>query len=179
LLGVGRIGAEVAKRAKAFGMKIIYYDVVRRQDLENSLGMRFVHFDELLSESDVLSIHTPLTPQTHHVIDAKALSKMKKTAIIVNTARGPIIDEKALADALKKGEIAGAALDVFSEEPLTSSHVFHQLGESLPNLIITPHHGIGMYTVRAMIRGAAEEVVTVLSGGEPRYAVNKIVKTRA
>ncbi len=174
LLGVGRIGAEVAKRAKGFGLSIIYHDMVRRSDLEASLGIEYVSFEDLLSKSDILSIHVPLMPQTRGVIDRKALSQMKKTAILVNTARGALVDEAALADALRRGELGGACIDVFTQEPLSPTHVFYGLGKSIPNLIITPHVGIGPYTVRAMFRAAAEEIVRVLDGGAPKYAVNTL-----
>ncbi len=174
LLGLGRIGVEVAKRARAFGMEVLYHDVVRRKDLEDSLGIKYVAFDELLSRSDILSLHTPLTPQTKNIIDERALSKLKRSAVLVNTARGALVDERALADALRTGRIAGACLDVFTEEPLSPTHVFYRLGESFPELILTPHSGVGMHTMRAMIRAASEEITTVLEGGVPKYAINKL-----
>jgi phosphoglycerate dehydrogenase-like enzyme len=173
LLGLGRIGVEVAKRARAFGMNVIYYDLIRRKDIEGSLGIEYVSFDQLLSRSDILSLHAPLTPQTKNIIDAKALSRLKSTAILVNTARGALVDERALADVLRKGQISGACLDVFTEEPLPPGHVFYKLEDRFPNLILTPHSGTGVETTRAMLRAASEEIVTVLEGGTPRYAVNK------
>ncbi|GBC74898.1 Hydroxypyruvate reductase [archaeon HR06] len=172
LLGVGRIGGEVAKRAKAFGMSIIYYDIVRRKDLEDSLGIKYVSFNDLLSLSDILSIHTPLTPETKGMINEEAINKMKRNAIIINTARGAIIDEKALAKALMENRIAGACLDVLSEEPPTETHVFYKLGDRLQNLILTPHIGYGQHTGRAMGLTAAEDVVRVLRGERPKYLLN-------
>jgi len=177
LLGVGRIGGEVAKRAKAFGMNIVYYDIVRRKDLEDSLGIKYVSFNDLLSLSDILSIHTPLTPETKGMINEEAINKMKRNAIIINTARGAIIDEKALAKALMENRIAGACLDVLSEEPPTETHVFYKLGDRLQNLILTPHIGYGQHTGRAMGLTAAEDVVRVLRGEKPKYLLNvEVVK---
>ncbi|MEM4312246.1 MAG: phosphoglycerate dehydrogenase [Nitrososphaerales archaeon] len=178
LLGLGRIGGEVAKRAKTFGMNLIYYDIVRRKDLEESLGIKYVSFDELLAQSDILSIHTPLTPETKGIINEQAISKMKKNAIIVNTARGAIIDEEALSKALIENKIAGACLDVLSEEPPTKSHVFYKLGDKIPNLIFTPHLGYGQYTGRVMGITAAEEVIRVLSGEKPKYLLNTEVLSK-
>ena len=173
LLGTGRIGSEVAKRAKAFQMKVIYYDAIRMNDLESSLGIEYVSLDELLRRSDVLSIHVPLTPQTKGMVNADALRRMKRSAIIINTARGGIIDESALASALEEGTIGGAALDALTEEPPSEGHVFYRLGDRLPNLIVTPHTGIGTETVRAMALAAAEDVARVLNGQKPKYTLNK------
>jgi phosphoglycerate dehydrogenase-like enzyme len=174
ILGAGRIGAAVAKRAKAFEMQIIYHDVVRRTDLESALGIKYVSFDELLSQSDILSLHVPLNPQTRNIIDRAALGRMKRTATLVNTSRGAIVEEAALADVLRRGELAAACLDVFTQEPISPEHMFYSLGKAIPNLIMTPHAGEGPHTLRAMYRAAAEEVVRVLEGGAPRYPVNSI-----
>jgi len=172
LLGVGRIGGEVAKRARAFRMRVIYYDIVRREDLEQSLGMEPVTLDDLLAESDVLSIHSPLTPQTKNLINENALAKMKKSALLVNTARGAIVDETALMKALMEGRLAGACLDTFSEEPLSASHPFYSLKDRLPNLIMTPHTGYGVRTGSAMVHQAAKQVADTLEGGVPENLLN-------
>jgi phosphoglycerate dehydrogenase-like enzyme len=176
LLGVGRIGAEVAKRAKGFDMKIIYYDVVRRPDLEESLGLRYVSLDELLSSSDVISVHTPLTPQTRGLLGDANIRKMKRNAVLVNTARGPIVDDNAVAAALREGRIFGAALDVLSEEPPSERHVFYRAGSGYPNLILTPHVGISERTMKAMVMAAADEAQRVVNGEKPRYPVNTLAK---
>lgn len=173
LLGTGRIGSEVAKRAKAFQMKVIYYDAVRMTDLESALGIEYVPLDDLLERSDVLSIHVPLTPQTKGMVNAEALGRMKPSALIINTARGGIVDESALASALEKGAIGGAALDALTEEPPSERHVFYKLGDRLPTLIVTPHTGIGTETVKAMAMAAAEDVARVLNGQKPKYPLNK------
>jgi phosphoglycerate dehydrogenase-like enzyme len=172
LLGAGRIGKEVVKRVKAFGAKVIYHDVVRAVDMEEALGVEHVTFDELLSRVDVLSIHTPLTPQTRGVINAAAIEKMKRNAVIINTARGEIIDERALADALEKGRIRGAGLDALTQEPPREGHVFYKLGDRFPNLVLTPHVGFGRHTFDLMVRAAAEDVARVLQGEVPKYSIN-------
>jgi phosphoglycerate dehydrogenase-like enzyme len=172
LFGVGRIGTEVAKRAKSFDMRLIYNDVVRREDLEESLGMEYVSFDRLLTESDVLSIHSPLTPQTKGIINEEAFSKMKQSAILVNTARGAIVDEATLYRALEQGRIAGACIDAFSVEPLAPPHPFYKLEDRLPNLLITPHLGYGSRTGRAMIYQAANQVIDALEGKVPQNMLN-------
>jgi phosphoglycerate dehydrogenase-like enzyme len=172
LFGVGRIGTEVAKRAKSFDMKIIYHDVVRREDLERSLGIEYVPFDRLLAESDVLSLHSPLTPQTKAVINESAFNKMKPTAILVNTARGGIVDEAALVRALEQNRIAGACIDAFTVEPLAPPHPFYKLGDRLPTLIVTPHLGYGPRTGRAMMYQAADQVVDAVAGKVPANVLN-------
>lgn len=178
LFGVGRIGSEVAKRARSFEMKLIYHDVVRREDLERSLGMEYVSFERLLSDSDVLSLHSPLSPETRHAIDDAALARMKPTAILVNTSRGAVIDEAALARALEAGRIAGACLDAYSTEPLAPPHPFYKLGERFPNLVLTPHLGYGPRTGRAMIHQAAAQVIDALDGRVPQNVLNPDVLPR-
>jgi D-3-phosphoglycerate dehydrogenase / 2-oxoglutarate reductase len=172
LLGVGRIGAQVAKRANAFDMDIIYHDVKRRPDLEDSIGIEYVSFEDLLSRSDFLSIHSPLNERTRGVIDARALSRMKRGSVLINTARGAIVDERALADALIEHRLAGACLDALSQEPPSVNHVFYNIGDRIPNLILTPHRGFSRDTSRIMEMAAANEVVSVLNGGRPRYPLN-------
>ncbi len=137
IIGIGRIGREVAKRAKAFGMRIIYYDVYRPdEDTEKELDIEYRDLDTLISEADVITLHVPLVPETKHLINADRISKMKDGAIIINAARGGIVDEGALYDALKSGKLYGAALDVYENEPLKESKLFE-----LDNVVLTPHIG--------------------------------------
>ena len=164
IIGLGRIGREVARRAKAFEMKIVYYDKIRRQDLEKTLGVEYVSFNELLKNSDFVSIHVPLTPETTHLIEEEELKKMKKTAYIINTSRGPVIDEKALCKALMENWIAGAGLDVFEKEPLP----FDSPLIKMKNAVLTPH--MATHTVetrRLMASTVAEDVRRVLTGKTP------------
>lgn len=172
LLGLGRIGSEVAARAKTFGMRVIYYDVVRMEQRERELSIEYVPLEQLLARSDVLSIHAPLTPETKNIIDHAALEKMKPTAFLVNTSRGELVDEKALAEALRSKRLAGAGLDVLSQEPPTAGHVFYKLGEDLPNLILTGHVAFGKDTFGAMVAAACEDVKRALRGETPRYLLN-------
>ncbi len=137
IIGMGRIGREVAKRAKAFGMRIVYYDVYRPdENTEKELGLEYRDLDTLISEADVITLHVPLVPETKHLINAERISKMKDGAIIINAARGGIVDEDALYDALKSGKLYGAALDVYENEPLKESKLFE-----LDNVVLTPHIG--------------------------------------
>ena len=172
IIGLGAIGKEVAKRVKAFGIDILYTDNVRDTNLESALGLSFVPLYSLLRESDVISIHVPLLPDTKGLIGRKEIALMKKGTYIVNTARGGIVDSDALAEALRSGRIAGAALDVFDTEPPDfSSPLF-----SVERIIMTPH--IGAYTVEAIRRMdciAAENIAKVLHGEIPEYVVNREV----
>ncbi|OYT58128.1 3-phosphoglycerate dehydrogenase [Euryarchaeota archaeon ex4484_178] len=137
IIGIGRIGKEVAKRAKAFGMKVLYYDVYRPDEAtERELGVEYRDLDTLISESDVITLHIPLLPETKHLINAERIAKMKDGAIIINAARGGIVDEEALYEALKSGKLYGAALDVYENEPLKESKLFE-----LDNVVLTPHIG--------------------------------------
>lgn len=151
IVGAGRIGSTVARICRfGFNMNIIYYDPYRNEQLEKEVGARYVDLDTLLRESDVVSIHVPLTPQTQHLINEEKLRLMKKTAILINTSRGQVVDTNALVKALKEGWIAGAGLDVFEEEPLPKGHPL--LG--LENVVLTPH--IGASTVEAQERAGIE-----------------------
>ena len=137
IVGFGRIGREVADRANAFGMKVIAYDpYVTIEDARESNAKLIVEIDELLKNSDVISVHAPLTPQTKHLINAEKLKLMKNSAVLVNIARGGLVDTNALIDALKNKKIAGAALDVFETEPLGESPLLE-----LENVVLTPHLG--------------------------------------
>jgi glyoxylate reductase len=159
LVGVGRIGRAVAARAQAFGVRVAY-TARRPTDLP---GAESMSLDRLLNTSDIVSLHVPLTPDTRHLIDKKALARMKRSAYLINTARGPVIDEAALAWALEQRLIAGAALDVYEQEP-----VVHPGLLVLDNVLLVPHLGSGTTETRtAMADLAAENVVAVLSGRPP------------
>ncbi len=137
IIGIGRIGREVAKRAKAFGMKVIYYDVFKLTDEQSKeLGVEYRELDALIRESDVISLHVPLLPETKHLINKERIEMMKDGAILVNAARGGIVDEEALYNALKSGKLYGAALDVYESEPVKESKLFE-----LDNIVLTPHIG--------------------------------------
>jgi phosphoglycerate dehydrogenase-like enzyme len=168
IIGLGAIGQAVARRAKAFDVKILYYDTVRQPAPEGLEYATLVELDELLRESDVVTIHVPLTPRTRGLLGRAELARMKRTAILVNTARGSVVDEAALAHALKRGEIAGAGLDVFSHEPLEPQNPLRRC----PNVLLTPH--TAGQTREAMERMAAmmlENMERVLRNQEPRYRV--------
>jgi glyoxylate reductase len=136
IIGFGRIGQAVARRAMGFGMRILYHDVTQAANaVETSLGATFVSLEQLLAESDFVTLHVNLTPDTRHLIDAAALARMKPTAILVNTARGPVVDSSALVHALREGEIAAAGLDVTDPEPLPASHPL----VGLKNCLVVPH----------------------------------------
>jgi glyoxylate reductase len=175
LVGLGRIGAAVASRARGFGMKMLYYDVIRREDLERDLGLEFAPFEEVLRRADVISVHTPLTPETRHFIGAEQFKLMKKTAILVNTARGPIVDPDALHHALASGQIAGAGLDVFEVEPVPPDHPLL----SLKNIIVAPHIASASVDTRTkMAQMAVENLLATLAGQRPPNLVNPEVWER-
>jgi len=158
IVGFGQIGRAMAKRAEAFGLSIVYSGRTK-QDTD----AEFVSFEELLARSDFVSLHCPLTPQTRHLIDAAALRAMKPGAYLVNTTRGPVVDEAALADALEAGEIAGAALDVFEHEPDVEPRL---LGRD--DVVLSPHLGSATVETRtAMAVLAARNVAAVLAGQPP------------
>jgi glyoxylate reductase len=161
ILGMGGIGRNMKKKAEAFGMTVIYHN--RRQlDPSQAAGAKYVSFDELLKQSDVLSLNLPLNPKTRHIIGAEELKLMKPSAIIVNTARGAVIDEAALADALNKGVIAGAGLDVFEEEPKV-----HPSLVSNEKVILLPHMGTWTSeTIRKMEEWAIENVRSAIEEGK-------------
>ncbi len=169
ILGMGRIGTAVASRARAFGMKISYHSRSRLPaSREKILGARYVTLDRLFRESDVISIHAPHTPETNEMVDMKILRKMKRSAYLVNTARGKIINERDLVVALRTGVIAGAALDVFQMEPTGPANPLTRL----TNILITPHIGSATSeTRRAMAEMAVRNLVLSLSGKKPVYQV--------
>jgi len=168
IIGMGRIGLEVAFRARAFGMRVIYHDV--RPECPAPDGASSVEFVEALRQADYLSLHTNLTAESHHLIGADALAEMKPTAYVLNTARGPIVDQRALYAALKEGRIAGAALDVLEVEPPAADELFL----SLPNVIITPHIGSATVETRdAMARLAVQNLADCLAGRACANIVNR------
>jgi glyoxylate reductase len=157
VVGYGQIGRAVAQRARAFGMEIIYFEPAGADDPGN------VELGELLDRSDVVTVHCPLTPETRHLIDAAALERMRDDAYLVNCARGPIVDEAALAEALRDGKIAGAALDVFENEPDVHPGLLE-----LDNVVLLPHLGSATIETRtAMAELAAENALAVLAGDDP------------
>jgi len=169
IIGLGRIGYAVAKRARGFNMKILYYDLVRRPEAEAELGAEYAPLERVLSEADFVTIHVPLTPDTRGMIGERELRMMKKTAILVNTARGPIIDQKALVKALSEGWIAAAGLDVFEEEPLPPDDPLTKL----KNVVLTPHIGSASHETRnKMAEVVAEGIVKVLRGERPDNLCN-------
>jgi glyoxylate reductase len=164
LVGLGRIGAAVAKRMHdGFEMKIVYYDVKRNEELEKQYHLEYRDLESLLKEADFVSIHVPLLESTRHLIGEPQLKMMKKTAYLINTSRGPVIDEKALVAALKSGEIKGAALDVYEEEPKMAPGL-----AELPNTVLTPHTASATEETRsAMSELAAKNIIAVLGGQPP------------
>ena len=168
IVGLGQIGQAVARRARAFGMRIVYSGRSRaRPEVESELRAERVPFPELLRASDVVSLHCPLTPQTRHLIDAEALGAMKPSAYLVNTTRGPVVDETALADALVRHEIAGAGLDVFEKEPDVEPRLLE-----LDNVVLTPHLGSATVETRTEMALLAARNVAAVLAGEP--AVNEV-----
>ncbi len=168
VVGPGRIGRAVLRRGRGFGMTLLYHG--RRPlppSVEAELGARRMPFDDLLATSDFVSLHVPLTPETHHLVDAAALSRMKRTAVLVNTARGPVVDEAALAEALAEGRLFAAGLDVFEAEPAV-----HPALLEAPNVVLTPHVGSATWRARVeMARLCAEAVEAVLGGRKVAHAV--------
>jgi glyoxylate reductase len=162
--GGGRIGRAVARRAHGFSMRILYWGPRRiAESEERELGLTYVALDQLLAESDFVSIHAPLKPETHHLIGARELALMKPTAFLVNTARGAIVDEQALARALADRRIAGAGLDVYEHEPRVEAALL-----SLPNVVLTPHLGSAVAELReVMAHVVVDNIIAVLEGRMP------------
>ncbi len=168
IIGAGRIGTAVALKSKGFTMKILYTDEQRSQLLEKELHAKKVSLQDLLRHADVVSVHAPLTAQTHHLIGERELRMMKPTAILINTARGPIVDEQALVKALKEHWIFGAGLDVYEQEPLISKELL-----ALKNVVLQPHTGSGTIETRTkMAIMAAENLIMGLQGKVPPNCVN-------
>jgi glyoxylate reductase len=169
IFGMGRIGRAVAKRAAGFEMKIIYHNRTRLPEKEEKrLGVRYVTLDNLFTTSDIVSIHSPYTAKTHEIVNLKLLNKMKRTAFLVNTARGKIINEKDLAIALKRKLIAGVALDVFQREPVNSKDIIVQM----KNVILMPHSGSAtVETRKKMAEITVKNLTLALAGKKPIYQV--------
>lgn len=168
IIGAGRTGSAMAERAAGFGMKILYYSRTRKPQLERKLKARKTGLNTLLRQSDFVSLHCPLTPKTHHLIGRKELNMMKKSAVFVNTARGEVVDEKALAQALRKNEIFAAGLDVYEREPKIERSLI-----SLPNVVLLPHFGSGTDETREkMAQIAARNIIGVLEGRGKVLRVN-------
>jgi glyoxylate reductase len=168
IIGLGDIGSAVARRAKGFNMRILYHSRTRKTELEEELGAVKVELDDLLRESDFISLHVPLTAQTRHLIGKREINLMKDTAIVVNLARGEVIDEKALVEALRERRIAGAGLDVFENEPKLSPGL-----AELDNVVLTPHTGSATFQSRdTMAVMAARDLLSGLSGKSPINLVN-------
>ena len=168
IIGAGRIGSAVARRAKGFNMRILYYSRKRNEKLEEECNAKYVDLETLLKEADFVSLHTPLTEETYHMIGEKGLKMMKPTAYLINTARGKCVDENALVKALKEGWIKGAALDVFENEP-----AIHPELKKLDNVVLTPHIGSASYETRSkMAVMVAKNVIAALEGKLPPNCVN-------
>ncbi|MEM2144427.1 MAG: D-glycerate dehydrogenase [Candidatus Jordarchaeaceae archaeon] len=176
IIGLGRIGTEVARRAKGFKMNVIYYQRQRATEKERSMGVKYASLDELLSTSDYISIHVPLTNETRGMIGRNEINKMKKTAYLINTSRGPVVDEEALYEALKEERIRGAALDVFLKEPIDPENPLLKL----KNVVVTPH--IGSATIETRTRMAilaAENTIKAIKKEIPSNLVNpQVLKYR-
>jgi glyoxylate reductase len=173
IIGLGRIGSAVAQRAaKGMGMNILYYDMKRNYEFEKTYQANFADIEHIIKESDFITVHVPLLPSTKHLFGSKQFRMMKKTAYLINTSRGPIVNEKDLVDALKNKEIAGAALDVYEFEPELSTGLVE-----LDNVVLTPHIASATYETRAaMAELAARNVLEVLRGEIPSNLVNKEVE---
>ena len=169
IVGLGEIGLAVARRARGFDMRVLYHSRTRKPAAEEELGCVYVGFDELLDESDFVSVHLPLTPETRHLFGNAAFERMKTTAIFVNTARGAVVDEAALMRALESQAIAGAAIDVAEVEPLPR----HDPLLRLPNLLATPHIASASVATRSrMAEMAVDNLLSALAGETPAHCVN-------
>jgi len=164
VVGFGRIGREVARRAGGFGMRVLYYDSSRAPEaVETELAATFASFDDLLAQSDFVSLHVSLSAETRHLIDAAALARMKPGAVLINTSRGPVVDQAALTDALRSGHLWGAGLDVTDPEPMRAADPL----VTLPNCLVVPH--VASATERTRDRMAEKAARNLIAGlrGEP------------
>ena len=170
IFGMGKIGAAVARRARGFAMPVVYTNRTPNTAVEAEIGARRVSFDELLETSDVLTLHAPSTPETRHVIDAAALSRLRPDAILVNTARGPLVDEAALVAALRASRLAAAGLDVFEREPELERGL-----TELDNVVLLPHLGSATAEARgAMVELCCRNIIAVLAGEAPLTPLNQV-----
>ncbi|MHC4640502.1 MAG: D-2-hydroxyacid dehydrogenase [Planctomycetota bacterium] len=167
IIGFGRIGQTTARLALGFGMKVIAYDIVKPSSMPQ--GCQFVELDDVFRKSDVLTLHCPLTPQTEKIVNSRRLALMKKTAFLINTGRGPLVDEQALADALNNGKIAGAGLDVLSSEPPNKDNPLLQA----KNSFITPHIAWATQAARQRLMKVVVDNVAAFLAGKPQNVVNK------
>ena len=169
IVGLGRIGTAVARRGRGFQMRVLYHDRVRKPGVEAELGLEYVPLDDLLAQADFVTLHCPLTAETHHLIGERALRRMRPAAVLINAARGPIVETGVLVRALREGWIAAAALDVTDPEPLPPDHPLL----ALPNCIVVPHIGSATVTTRErMAVMAAENLLAGLRGERLPYCVN-------
>ena len=162
IVGMGRIGRQMVRRARGFEMRILYYDERRNEQAERELGVTYAPMDRLLAESDFVSLHVPLMPTTRHLIDAAALRKMKKTAVLINTSRGPVVDERALAEALRDKVIAAAGLDVYEREPEVEPLLLE-----LENVVLLPHVASASGATRTRMAVRAAENILAFMDGKP------------
>ena len=175
IIGLGRIGSAVAHRALAFHMKVLYYDPVRKKDLERTQGYQFVDREVLLRESDFVTLHVPLLPDTKGMMGAAEMALMKPTAFLINTSRGPVVDERALIGALQDGRIAGAGLDVYEKEPVDLANPLLKM----ENVVVLPHVGSATEATRtAMLDLAVNNVLAVLQDKPSLTPVNPEVVSR-
>lgn len=169
IVGLGQIGVQVARRATGFGMTLLYHDVRRNEEAERQYGLQYVPLDQLLARSDFVSLHVLLSEQTRHLINRESLARMKRGAILINAARGPVVDSTALYEALRDGQLAAAALDVTEVEPISATDPLL----TLPNVIVTPHIASGSFATRArMGMLAVENMLAALDGRRPPNIVN-------
>ena len=168
ILGCGRIGQAMARRATGFNMRLLGYDVAPSAEAEK-IGVKFISLEELLAQSDYLSLHSALTPQNRGMIGEAQLRKMKPDSYLINTARGALVDEAALARALHEGWIAGAALDAFATEPLAADHPLRRA----PNVLLTPHQAsCARETGERVSNAAAQAIVDLMNGKKPQFVVD-------
>ena len=168
VIGLGRIGRSAARKAMGFGMSVVAYDPYQHADIFDELGVERVDFDALLERADCVSVHAPLTGETRHMLSADAFAAMKDDAVVVNTARGPIVDERALVDAVERGDLWGAGLDVFEEEPPRDAPAFDS-----PRIVVSPHHaGSSARSERRCIEIGREKLTAALRGEHLGEVVN-------
>ena len=168
VVGAGRIGRAFAHKSKGFDMKVLYTDEFRSEEMERDVGAERVSLDELLARADFVSLHVPLMPATRHLIDERALRAMKRTVVLINTSRGPVVDEAALVRALREGWIAAAGIDVYEREPKAADGL-----AELKNVVMTPHTASATTTSRdGMALRAAENLIAMLEGARPRDCLN-------
>ena len=171
IVGLGRIGSMVARRAKGWNMTVLYNKRTKDEEAEKALGVEFVELDDLLSRSDFVSLHVPLTEETRHMVNKDSLAKFKKGSFLINTARGPVVEEHDLVEALKSGHLAGAALDVFDNEPDIDPELI-----GMENVILTPHIGSATHEARdKMGEQAVGAILNTLSGKKPENMANEEV----